>query len=276
VEAENLMALEVHHRRIGSGDRAVEILDVVGRLDVPGGALLRTTIQDNLKEESSRIAVNFADCREINREMIGTLHSLGRACKRAGGGLVLYGATGDVAEYIKKFVETDLVPWFETENEAVLSLGGEVEQEPGEDNGEPKAVVALGSDKVFKALFWKLGKLGGHPIAKFDNIVTAEGYIGRTKIHSIIIDVSLDEFEILRLIKQVKRTPETRLTGIFLVGPPSGRKEGRYYIEQGGNNFISYVYKGEEIAAKLDATAFFLRLKEAYERYDAGPGGSQG
>ena len=269
------MALEVRSRRIGSGDRSVEILDVVGRLDVPGGALLRTAIQDKLKEESPRIAINLSECIEINREMVGTIHSLGRACKRAGGGLVLYGASGDVLEYIKRFADKELAPWFEKEREAVIALGGEVEPEI-EDIKEPPVIVALGIDQLFKKLFWQLGVLGGKPVAKFDNIESAENYIKRRRTHSIVIDTKLNTHRLIVMIRQIRKSPEVRDIGIFIVGPPSTINIGKILIREGGTNFVPYVFNGQEIPSKLDGKAFFQRLKEAYERYEAGPGAIPG
>jgi len=263
------MALEVRRRRIGSGDRAVEIVDVVGRLDAPGSALLRSSIQQALKEGSSRIAVNLTNCREIQREVIGTLHSLGRACRRAEGGLAIFGAKDDVLEYIKRFGDSDLAPWFEAEKEAIINLGGEVADEPAEGEEREAAVtVALGSSEMFRKVFWKLNTLGGKAVAKFDNPEAAHEYIKRRNVHSVIIDTSLNTHNTSRLVRQLRTYPETRQMGIFIVGPPSGRNIGRSLIGEGADNFIPLVFSGEEIAAKLDIRAFFTRLKEAYDRYE--------
>jgi anti-anti-sigma regulatory factor len=269
-EAHPEMAFEVRRRRIGSGDRAVEIVDVVGRLDAPGSALLRTSIQQALKEGSARIAVNLSECREIQREVIGTLHSLGRACKRANGGLAIFGAKDDVLEYMKRFGDRELAPWFDTENEAIVSLGGEVIEEPGEDEEqETPVVVAIGSSDPFRRSFWKLNTLGGKPVAKFDNTESAHEFIRRRNVHSVIIDTSLNPHNTARLVRQLRTYPETRQIGIFIVGPPTGRNIGRSLIGEGADNFVPLVFSGEEIAAKLDIRAFFTRLKEAYDRYEA-------
>jgi CheY-like chemotaxis protein/anti-anti-sigma regulatory factor len=264
------MALEVRRRRIGPGDRAVEILDIVGRLDTPGAALLRSSVQDALREGSSRIALNLSDCVEIHRETVGTLHSLGRACNRAGGKLVIFGAAGDVYEYIKTFTDPGLVPWHETENEAITALGGRVVPAQVDQAGEePPAVVALGSDDVFRKVFWKLGALGGRPVAKFDSIEAAMDFMRRRPVHSVIIDAKLPQYDVIALVRQIRTTPEIRGMGIFAVGPPSMRGRGRTILEEGADNFVPLVFTGEEIVAKLDLRAFFSRLKEAYDRFDA-------
>lgn len=264
------MTLDVRRRRTGGGDKAIEILDVVGRLDTPGAALLRSTVQEVLKEGLPRIAVNLADCIEIHREMMGTFHSLGRACMRAGGNLAIFGATGDVYEYVKKFSDPELVIWHLEERKAIVALGGEVEpekEEPGED--EIPTVIALGSDKIFKALFWKLTKLGGKPVAKFDNIESCEDYIARRPVHSLLVDTSQDTYEITRFIRQVTSSPKLRHIGIFAVGPPSQLKTGRLMVQEGARQFIPYPFDGEEIMVKLDAKKFFRGLKDVYERFNA-------
>jgi len=270
------MALEVRRRRIGSGERAVEIVDIVGRLDAPGSALLRSAVQEALKEGSPRVAINLSDCIEIHRETVGTLHSLGRACKRAGGHLAVFGAKGDVYEYIKTFSDRSLAPWFDSERDAVTGLGGDIkpEPQPGEAvEKEPDLVVALGTDRVFRTLFWKLGKLGGRPVAKFDNIGAAADYITRRKVHSVIVDISLPPHDVAGFIRRLKMSKETRGIGIFLVGPPSVRSVGWILAGEGADKFVPYVFSGEEISSKLEARAFFQRLKEAYDRFDAGPRG---
>ncbi len=264
------MALEVRRRRVGSGDTAVEIIDVVGRLDAPGGAMLRSAIQDALRDDSPRIGINLAETIEIHRETVGTLHSLGRACKRASGGLAIFGADGDVLEYIKTFADAELAPWYGTETDAVVALGGEVVDEPVESRGhEPPVIIALGNDKVFRKVFWKLGKLGGRPVAKFDNIDAVTDFLTRRRAHSILIDASLELHDVARFIRQSRSIPELRKIGIFLVGAPSLRNQGRALIKEGGDNFIPFVFSGQEIAAKLDIKAFFQRLKEAYKRLEA-------
>ncbi len=262
------MAVEIRSRRIGSGDQAVEIIDVIGRLDAPGSALLRSTVQEKLKEGMPRVAVNFSECIEINKENINTLHSLGRACQRAGGKLVLYGAAGDVDAYIRKYADKTLAPWFEWEREAIIDLGGEVAPEPGDGEEEPPVVVALGADPIFRKIFWQLSRLGGRAIAKFDNISSTEDFLKRRQIHSIIIDTGLSSHEIAKLIRRLRTTPKLKNAGIFLVGPPSQRNIGRSLILEGADNFIPFIFTGEEIAAKFDARTFFQRLKDAYDRFE--------
>jgi CheY-like chemotaxis protein/anti-anti-sigma regulatory factor len=265
------MALEVRRRRVGSGDKAVEIVDVLGRLDAPGSALLRSKVQEALKEGSPRIAVNLSDCIEIHREMIGTFHSLGRACLRAGGKLVLFGQKGDIYEYLKRFADTALAPWFGSEREGIVALGGEVPPEKDEvEEGETPAVVALGSDPVFMAVFWKLSTLGGKPVAKFDNIAGGTEFLGRRPIHSVIMDTRLPAHDIARFIRQVRTSPKLRRIGIFLVGPASQVSQIRTLVEEGADRFVPLMFQGEEILARLeDRQAFFKRLKDAYDRFDA-------
>ncbi len=246
---------------------------MVGRLDTPGGALLRTSIQEALKEGSALIAINLSECKEIHREMVGTLHSLAKACRRAGGGLVICGAVGDVGEYLKAFGDRSLAPWFDSERDAVLALGGKVEPESSDDeSGEPPVVVALGVSDVFKKLFWKLGALGGRPVAKFDSTESAHEFLRKRTIHSLIADADLNPHETARFIKQIRTTPDVRGIGIFLVGPPSKRNVGRALMEEGADNFVPFVFSGEEIVSKLDARAFFSRLKEAYDHFEASRG----
>jgi len=262
------MAVEVRRRRIGFGERAVEIVDVVGRLDAPGSALLRSSVQKALKEGSARIVVNLSECREIQRDVVGTLHSLGRACTRANGKLAIFGAKDDVLEYLRRFGNRELAPWFDTENEAVVSVGGEPVKEPGDDEESP-VVVALGTSDPFRKVFWKLNLLGGRNVAKFENVEAAHDFINRSNVHTIIIDTDLDPHDTTRLVRQLRTFPDTRNIGIFIVGPPSRRNIGRTLIGEGADNFIPLVFSGEEIAAKLDIRAFFTRLKEAYERFEA-------
>ena len=263
------MALDVHRRRIGSGERSVEIIDVVGRLDPPGAAALRTSVQQILKEGCPRIAINLSECVEIHREMIGAFHSLGRACQRAGGGLALFGQTGDVSEYIGMFADRTLAPWFDKQNDAVLAVGGEIEPEkPADADEEPPTVVALGDDPVFRGIFWKLGKLGGRPVAKFESVEACFDYLTRRPVHSLIIDSGMPAQELARLVRQIRANAQLRGIGVFVVGPPSRKSTGRALVGEGADMFVPLVFAGEEIPAKLDARAFFARLKEAYERFD--------
>jgi len=262
------MALEIRRRRVGSGDKAIEIIDVVGRLDTPGGAQLRSSVQDALKEGTPRVALNLADTKEIHKEIVGTVHSLGRACQRADGKLVMFGADGDVLEYVKTFADKELAPWFDTERDAILALGGEVE--PEEDISQtdlPTVIIALGSDKLFRKVFWKLGKMGGMPLAKFDTIDAALDFIGKRKVHSIVLDLNIDLHEGARLIRLIRTTPSMRKVGIFLIGPPSKKSTGKALIQEGANYFIPYKFDGEEILSKLDGKTFFHELKAAYGRF---------
>lgn len=263
------MALDVHRRRVGSGDHAVEIVDAVGRLDAPGAAILRSTIQQILKESCPRIGINLAECVEIHREMVGTFHSLARACQRAGGGLALFGQAGDVSEYIKRFADAELVSWYERESEAVVALGGKAEaEEPREGGEEPPAVVAVGDAAIFRGVFWKLGKLGGRPVAKFDSIEACFDYINRRPVHSVIIDSGMPAQDTARLVRQIRASARLRSIGVFVVGIPSQKTTGRALVGEGADAFVPLVFSGEEIAAKLDSRAFFAGLKEAYERFD--------
>jgi hypothetical protein len=263
------MALEARRRRIGGGERAVEIIDLIGRLDMPGAGLLRNTVQDVLKEGCPRIAVNMAGCVEIHREMMGTFHSLGRACIRAGGGLVIFGASGDVLEYIRRFGDKTLAPWFGDEKSAVVALGGQVvEETPKESESESPNVVAIGSDPVFHAVFWKLTALGGRPIAKFDSIGSSADFLARRQIHSILIDSKLSPQEISTFIKQVRMASKLKNIGIFIIGPPSANSTGKVLLDEGADSFVTLSFAGEEIESKLDLRTFYARLKEVYERFE--------
>ena len=264
------MALEVRRRRTGAGDRAVEIVDIIGRLDMPGSALLRSTMQDILKEGLPRIALNLSNCLEIHREMIGTFHSLGRACLRAGGNLALFGQTGDVLEYIKKFGDTSLAPWYDREREAIVALGGEPEpEETSKGTVEIKPIVViLGSDTIFRGVFRTFERIGGKPIVMFDNADACEEFIFGKRIHSLLIDVTMSAHDTARLIKRIRSDAELKNTGVFIVGPASKIGAGRALMSEGADNFIPFVFSGEEIAAKFDGKAFFARLKDAYGRYE--------
>jgi CheY-like chemotaxis protein len=264
------MSLEIRRRRIGAGEKAIEIVDIIGRLDTPGSGLLRSTVQDILKEGCPRIAVNLTECVEIHRELMGTFHSLGRACQRAGGGLVIYGASRDVLEYINKFGDRSLAPLHRDERSAIIALGGHVGDEASkEKETEAPVIVALGSDPIFRGVFWKLSALGGRGIAKYDNIQACFEYIGKRPVHSILIDASLPSHDVIQFIRQIRTTPMIRTIGIFVIGLPSQRNIGRAVIEQGADFYVPLVFTGEEIIAKLDARTFFARLKEVYERFDS-------
>ncbi len=263
------MALELRRRRIGSGDRAAEIIDVIGRLNTAGSAMLRSSLQEVLKEGSPRIAINLSELVEIKKEVFGAIHSLGRACSRAGGSLVVYGATGDPLEYVKAYIDENLVRYFETENEAVVALGGEPEPLPDETEDEgPGVVVVIGADDTFRKIFWNLGVMGGHPVAKFDNIPAAVDYAGRQKIYCILIDPSLTGHDLIRLIRQIRSNPEMRGIGIFIVGKPTSRRSAKMLLDEGADKFVPFVFKGEEIMANFDSRTFFSSLKEAFKRYD--------
>ncbi|MFH1675489.1 MAG: STAS domain-containing protein [bacterium] len=264
------MALEVRRRRTGAGDRAVEIIDIVGRLDMPGSALLRSAVQDILKEGFPRIALNLANCVEIHREMIGTFHSLGRACHRAGGNLALFGQKGDVLEYIKRFGDTSLAPWYDREREAIVALGGEVEAEGTPKSGEEvkPLVVILGSDSMFRGVFRTFERIGGKPVVMYDNTDACAEFIFGKHIHSLLIDATMSAHDTARLIKRIRSDAELKNTGVFIVGPPSKIGAGRALMGEGADNFIPFVFSGEEISAKFDGKAFFTRLKDAYERYE--------
>jgi len=263
------MALEIRRRRVGSGDLAIEIIEVIGRLDTPGGSQLRASVQEALKEGTPKVALDLTETKEIHKEMVGTIHSLGRACQRADGSLVIFGAMGDVLAYLETFAERSLAPWHNTERDAIIALGGEVEPEETEvSDDQPSVIIALGSDKLFRKVFWKLGKMGGMPLAKFDTIPAALDYLGKRKVHSIVLDVNIDLHEGARLIRQIRTTPAFRKVGIFIVGPTSKKTTGKAFIQEGADGFIPFKFSGEEIFAMFDRKAFFHHLKLAYEKFE--------
>jgi CheY-like chemotaxis protein len=263
------MALEIRRRRIGAGERAIEIVDIIGRLDLPGAGNLRTTVQEILKEGCPRIAVNMAGCVEIHRETMGTFHSLGRACQRAGGGLVLFGATGDVFEYIRRFADRNLAPWQGDEATAIRSLGGEVEQEKPRSISDSESVVAaLGTDTVFHAVFWKFPTLGGRGFVKFESVNGCLEYILTHPTHSLLVDVKLPTHDLAGLIRKIRTTPQLKKVGVFVIGPPSYKSTARALVEEGADDFVLFPFAGEEILAKLDGKLFFDKLKDIYGRFD--------
>ena len=261
------MALELRRRRIGSGDQSVNIIDVVGRLNVPGSSQLRADIQDFLKSGIPRIALNLTECVEIKKEVFGTFHSLGRACQRAGGNLIVYGAKDDPLEYIKAFLNPDLVKWSESENEAILALGGQ--PEPDESDGEDSSViVALGSDNFFQKVFWKLNVMGKVPVAKFDSIASVTDFINRSKIHSLILDPTMSGHDLIKFIRQVKSNPKLRTTGIYIIGKPSARTLALILMNEGADYFVPFVFNGEEILSRFNSREFFHQLKDAFEKFE--------
>jgi len=264
------MALEIRRRRVGSGDKAVEIIDVIGRLDTPGGAQLRSAVQEALKEGTPRIAINFAETKEIHRETVGALHSLGRACQRAEGKLGIFGAEGDVLEYLKSFADPSLAPWFPDEKTAIVGVGGELEvEEQDKLNDSPDVVIALGFDNIFRKIFWKLAKMGGMPVAKFDAVPPALDYLLKRKVHSIVLDITIDLHDGAKLVRQIRTTPSIRKVGIFLVGPPSKRSTGKALLQEGADNLTLYSFSGEEIFSKFNPKPFFHQLKEAFAKFEA-------
>lgn len=265
------MALELRRRRIGAGDHAVEIIDIVGRLNMPGSSLLRSMVQDSLKEGSPRIAVNFSECVEVKKEVFGTFHSLGRACTRAGGSLAVYGARDEPIEYVKTFLDTKLVKWFETEKEAVIALGGTPDPEPvhiEETATDRESIVVIGTSEIFHKVFWKLSVLGGLQVMKFDNLTSTLQYLERRVPHSLIIDPTFSGHDLIRFIRRIKSDARYRKTGIFIVGNPSSRTGAMILMNEGADNFIPFVYQGEEVLAKFDQREFFRRLQDTYKRYE--------
>ncbi|MCX6644893.1 MAG: hypothetical protein NTY09_00825 [bacterium] len=266
------MALELRRRRIGAGDYAVEIIDIVGRLNVPGSSQLRSLVQDALKEGTPRVAINFSECVEVKKEAFGAFHSLGRACMRAHGNLVIYGAKDDPLEYVKKFIDTNLVKWYDSEKEAILALGGTPEPEQvyiEEITSDREAIVVIGIADIFYKVFWKLNVLGGLQVVKFDNLTSALQYLERRKVHSLIIDPTFSGHDLIRFIRHIKSSKQYMKTGIFIVGNPSSRTSAMILMNEGADNFIPFVYQGEEIFAKFDQREFFKRLQDIYKKFEA-------
>jgi hypothetical protein len=265
------MALELRRRRIGAGDYAVEIVDIVGRMNVPGSSQLRALVQDILKEGTPRVAVNFSECVEIKKEVFGTFHSLARACQRAEGNLVIYGAKDDPLEYVKKFIDKKLVKWYDAEKEAVLALGGTPEPEPvniDETVSDRETIVVIGISEIYNKVFWKLNVLGGLQVVKFDNLTSALQYLERRKVHSLIIDPTFSGHDLIRFIRHVKSSKQYMKTGIFIVGNPSSRTSAMILMNEGADSFTPFVYQGEEVLAKFDQREFFKRLQDVYKKFE--------
>jgi response regulator RpfG family c-di-GMP phosphodiesterase len=170
-----------------------------------------------------------------------------------------------------KVGDRNLAPFRPDEKSAITALGGQVEAEEPEEEEEPEppVVVALGSDAIFRALFWKLSVLGGRAVAKFDTIEGGLQYLLKRNVHSVLIDASLPAHEAAKFVRQVRTTQQLKHIGLFVVGAPSRRGAARSVVEEGAHVFIPFSFTGEEIVSKLDARAFFAKLKEVYERFDA-------
>ena len=148
----------------------IVILDLNGRLDVPGAAVLKSTVRDLVEEGSLLVALNFSDVDYIGMDSVGALVSIKKLITRMGGKLAIFAPKWDVREYIEKFSFEADVPLVNDESQALTALGLKSQERR---LGDP-VYLALGSSAPFKELFWKVKKLGGVPVERFELIEPAK------------------------------------------------------------------------------------------------------
>ncbi|HKD05542.1 MAG TPA: STAS domain-containing protein [Bryobacteraceae bacterium] len=112
------ISTEVHQ------DGAVSVLSVEGKLvmGAPSNAF-RATVEDLLKAGNQRIVVNFRGVPYADSAGIGALAYNFSNTKAAGGRLALAEVQPAVLDVMDVTRLSDLIPMFETEKEAVKSLG---------------------------------------------------------------------------------------------------------------------------------------------------------
>jgi anti-sigma B factor antagonist len=109
---------QIHH------DGPVAVLCVQGKLILGEASnAFRTAVEEMLKAGNQLIVVNFEDVPYADSAGVGALAVNFSNVRAAGGSLALAGTQKAVRDVLELTRMTDLIPLFESEQEAIKSMG---------------------------------------------------------------------------------------------------------------------------------------------------------
>ena len=244
----------------------IVILDLSGRLDIPGAALFKRTVRELLDSGSRLFAINLTGVDYIGKETVGALVSIKKQVADMQGKIVIFSAKWDVKEYIEKFsFETD-IPLVENEGDALAALGlGPRERRLGDP-----VYLALGSSAPFKELFWKAKVLGGVPLERFELIEPARRGMAARKVEVILLDALMPRNSALQAVKELRMDKWTKDAVIFVIGPDSSRTLFNAMRDYGADDFVPIPFAREELVSSIDGKQFFELLKKKFALWAEG------
>lgn len=245
---------------------SIVILDLTGRLDIPGAALFKRTVRELLDAGSRLFVVNLSNVDYIGKDTVGTLVSIKKQITEMQGKIVIFAAKWDVKEYIEKFsFETD-VPLVETESDALEALG----IKPQERRLGQPVYLALGSSAPFKELFWKAKALGGVQLERFELIEPAKRGMAARKVEVILLDALMPRNSALQAVKELRMDKWCKDAVILVIGPDSSRAMYSSMREYGADDFVPIPFAREELVSSIDGKQFFELLKKKFELWSEG------
>src|SRR5580765_6132449 len=96
----------------------IQIVDIVGHIDLGTSPVLRKTMLESLKN-ADRLAANLAQVKYIDSSGIASLLEVLKESKSTGKKFMLFGLTGAVREVVQLTRLTGVFQIFETEEEVV-------------------------------------------------------------------------------------------------------------------------------------------------------------
>lgn len=254
--------MHISRRKIES----ILILDLEGKLDIPGSALLKKIIREQLEEGSRLFALNFAKVEYIRKETVGTIVSLNKEVTRSEGKFVIFAPHWDVKEYVERFSFDADIPIFDDETRALEALGQKIEERvPGES-----IYLALGSSSAFKEIFWTVKKLGGVPVERYEEIEQALQGVSQCKVEVVLLDALLPQNGALQAIKELRLDECCRDAVVLVIGPDSARSMYNAMRDYGADDFVPVPFDREELVSSIDKRQFFELLKRKFDLWQEG------
>jgi len=254
--------MNIGQRKIDS----VVILDLEGRLDVPGTALLKKTVRELLDDGSRLFALNFAGVDSVAKESVGGLVSIKKQVDENEGRLAIFAPKWDVKEYIETFSFKTDVHLADDEPGALQALG----IKPQEQRLGDIVYLALGSSAPFKELFWKVKSLGGVSVERFELIEPAKRGMACRKVSLILLDALMPGNRSLEAVKEFRIDKWCKDAVILVIGPDSSRQMYNSMREYGADDFVPIPFAREELVSSIDAKQFFELLKKKFELWAEG------
>jgi anti-sigma B factor antagonist len=254
--------MQIDRRKIGE----IIILDMEGRLDIPGAALLKQMVREQLEEGSRLFALNFAKVDYIGKETVGAIVSIKSEITGSEGRMVIFAPKWDVKDYIEHFSYKSDIAVLENESGALEMLGAK------QAGAEPQGPIymALGSSSAFKELFWTVKRLGGVPIERYEATEQAISGTGGRSVEVILLDALMPQNEALQAVREIRLKNWGKGAVILVIGPDSSRSLYNAMHDYGADDFVPIPFDREELVSSIDKGQFFQLLKRKFDLWAEG------
>jgi len=246
--------------------KSILILDLEGRLDIPGAALLKKMIREQMEEGSRLFALNFAKVDYIGKDTVGTIVSVKKEITRSEGKFVIFAPHWDVKEYVERFSFQADIPIFDDEPQALVALGEVPDVKiPGQ-----ASYLALGSSSAFKEIFWTIKRLGGIPVERFEEVQQAKQGMAQLKVGVVLLDALLPRNSAVDALRELRMEEWCRDAVILVIGPDSSRSMYNAMRDYGADDFVPIPFEREELVSSIDKGQFFELLKRKFDLFAEG------